>query len=70
MDASGVLPRAKLTEEERVAIESISAAWRAFLELGPGESDRRDFADAVHQMRRIVAYRVAVRADPDVWVPS
>ena len=57
-----------LTLKEAFVLQALVDAWNAFVQLPDSkDSDNKAFADAIHTAQRLIALRVARRADPDVW---
>lgn len=56
------------TVAERAVLDSLAAAWNAFIKLeGVCPDDVNDFRKSIHDAQRIVASRIAGRVDPQVW---
>lgn len=57
-----------LTHQEKEVISHISEAFNSFIALKEkGVNDNEDFKNAANAMHRLIALRVARRADPDIW---
>lgn len=62
---------AKTTDLEKETLEHLADAWRCFLRLPVMHpNDHEEFVDALHRIQCLIAWRVAVRLEPDVWGPS
>jgi hypothetical protein len=59
----------RLTAEERSIADTLGDAWLQYRALAPAppDEDQKDFARAIHECQRLVAYRVAQRCDPGEW---
>lgn len=60
------------TERERRVVAATVEVYRAWRDLAQHEgeghpSHTRDVADAVHDIQRILAIRLARRVEPDIW---
>jgi hypothetical protein len=57
-----------LTEEEKDTLKSLSEAFEKFKQLeGTLDDEFKEFQLAIHAAQRIIATRVARRANPEVW---
>jgi hypothetical protein len=59
-------PRA--TIQERIVVRLLAEAWNAFLALDRDHPDELiEMRSAIHRGQDLIAFRVARRADPDLW---
>ena len=60
-----------LTEAELEIMKHLTNAWNLFTELPRSKCeepiDGVDFSDAIHAAQKVLALRVARRADPGIW---
>jgi hypothetical protein len=57
-----------MTSAEQKVVEALASAWDGFIKLDgklPGEN--KEFETAIHAAQYLVAFRVARRADPEIW---
>jgi hypothetical protein len=53
---------------ERKVLALLAAAWEEWLKIGEKHpDDDEEFHRAIYTAQHVVAFRVARRADPDVW---
>ncbi len=58
----------KLTQEEKDILQRLGEAFNLFTSLDKrSEADNKEFTDAIHRLKQLVALRVARRVDLDVW---
>lgn len=57
-----------LTEGEKRVVQHLADAWNEFVKQ-PVEhpDDISEFKDAIHRAQNLIAYRVAKRAEPEVF---
>lgn len=59
-----------LTSSELAVMNMTRSLWNEFVTLpGNGPDEVNDVRQAIHTIQRIMACRVAVRANPEVWEP-
>ncbi len=62
------------TPEEQAVLSHLANAWNAFVVLertDPGHPDNlTEFKDGIHRCQSVLAHRLAVRVDPEVWDSS
>lgn len=59
---------AELTQQERICLDRLVAAWNQFTELPLGHpNDQSDFMNGIHICQRILAARQAKRIQPELW---
>lgn len=57
-----------LTDDEQRVLSHLADAWNGFLELFiEHSSDLHEFQSAIHAAQNVIAFRVAKRANPEVW---
>ncbi len=56
------------TEKEKIILSHLANAWNEFVELKEEHPyDAHEFCRAIHDAQKIIALRVARRADPETW---
>jgi hypothetical protein len=57
-----------LTPDERNCLLHLAAAWNVFVAM-PAQhpSETHEFQSAIHNAQCMIAFRVAMRVNPDVW---
>ena len=59
-----------LTPCERAVLDGLADAWNVFVNLPSYHPDEADeMRRAIHAAQYLIARRVAVRVDPDIWAP-
>jgi hypothetical protein len=57
-----------LTDQEKLILNHVMKAHAGFLSLSEiHPSDMQDWADAIHRLQNLIAFRVARRVDPGFW---
>lgn len=57
-----------LTADEKAVLDLLAEAWSSYIMLpGQDQKDRHRFSILIEDCRRIIAFRVARMADPEVW---
>lgn len=62
--------KVSITPGEQKVLDSLAHAWNAYRQLdsnGAGDSDYQDLLNSIHAAQRVIATRVARRANPEVW---
>lgn len=66
---AAAVPHESTAEEKNVAA-LLGLAWDAFIKLpGMGPQDREDFRRSLNHCQMLVSHRLAVRVEPEFWVP-
>lgn len=59
----------RMTDEEFAVLDLLSSAWNKYLALPKvHDDDQADFRRAINAAQNIIAYRVARRVDPAIWL--
>ena len=62
------VPESLIAQEEREILDLLASAWNRFVELTDKHpSDCEEFRLAIHAAQNLIAFRIARRADPEVW---
>ena len=60
---------ATLTDDEKNILAALRDSWKFFEKLQPKmrKDFVKDFLDSIHNCQKIIALRVAERANPEIW---
>lgn len=63
------IDKRQLTDKEKHALKILGDFWNVYVSLPPSVADPlcRDVLNAVHAIQAVIAVRVAMRCDPEVW---
>jgi hypothetical protein len=57
-----------LTDQEIEVLKNLAEAWNVFVKIeGKHPQENEEFCHKIHDLQRIIAYRVARRLDPQIW---